>query len=200
MARVVAGCTRHDGSRIRRLVETPLPDGDPDWSPDGSRIAFHARPNHVEDVWKQRLGEIWVASVRTRTRTPLEHRHYGYGEMDPVWSPDGRWIAFSSIDCLLNGWVCRAALWVMRPNGGADRRVTSSNQIENPSWSPDGSSIVFEDNPVATVGVAWDAGGGGGALVIVDVWTKKWIEVRAWLDQPSWGADGILVSGSTDDD
>ncbi len=134
-------------------------------------------------------------SVRTGTLTRLNHRAYSYGEMDPTWSPDGRWIAFSAIDCLINGRVCSTALWIMRPNGSAQRRLINADQIENPSWSPDGRSIAFESNPHAIVGVRWD-GNGEGYLRMVVLRTKRprSIGLGAGLDQPSWGPDGILVS------
>ena len=48
-----------------------------------------------------------------------------------------------AIDCLVNGRVCRTALWVIRPNGSVQHRVINADQIENPSWSPDAGRIVF---------------------------------------------------------
>ena len=61
---------------------------------------------------------------------------------EPAWSPDGRWLAFSSTrprDRDLSG------IWVMRPDGTAARRVTPNfpHDAHSPAWSPDGSKIVF---------------------------------------------------------
>jgi TolB protein len=56
-------------------------------------------------------------------------------DSDPVWSPDGRQIAFVS------NWQ----VWVMNADGSRQRRLTY-NGARNfaPAWSPDGQRIVFE--------------------------------------------------------
>ena len=53
----------------------------------------------------------------------------------PVWSPDGRRIAFES------NWQ----VWVMNADGSGQRRLTR-NGARNfaPAWSPDGQRIAFE--------------------------------------------------------
>ena len=56
-------------------------------------------------------------------------------DSDPVWSPDGRRIAFVS------NWQ----VWVMNADGSGERRLTR-NGARNfaPAWSPDGQRIAFE--------------------------------------------------------
>ena len=56
-------------------------------------------------------------------------------DSDPVWSPDGRRIAFES------NWQ----VWVMNADGSGQRRLTR-NGARNfaPAWSPDGRRIAFE--------------------------------------------------------
>ena len=56
-------------------------------------------------------------------------------DSDPVWSPDGRRIAFES------NWQ----VWVMNADGSGKRRLTRNGVHNfNPEWSPDGQRIAFE--------------------------------------------------------
>jgi TolB protein len=53
-------------------------------------------------------------------------------DRDPVWSPDGQWIAFIS---LRDG---VSELYVMRADGSAQTRLTDDAETETgrPAWSP----------------------------------------------------------------
>jgi Tol biopolymer transport system component len=106
-------------------------DFHPDFSPDGSRIAF-------ESTRSSDAVEIWVAAsdgsnARQLTRGP------GIWQGSPAWSPDGRSIAFDSRAD--NG---QWDIWVIDADGGTPRRVTHDPDDENaPTWSRDGRWIYF---------------------------------------------------------
>jgi tricorn protease len=92
-------------------------------SPDGSRIAFSYQ------------GDIWVAASSGGKAIPLTDNV----EMDdrPVWSPDGKQIAFAS-DRYGNNDV-----FVVDADGGRPKRVTYHSGSDIPSsWTPDGSSVL----------------------------------------------------------
>jgi len=63
-------------------------------------------------------------------------------ETDPVPSPDGEWLAFTSDRCGKGA----TQLYVMPIRGGAARQLTSepeSTRTSTPSWAPSGTSLLF---------------------------------------------------------
>ena len=63
----------------------------------------------------------------------------------PVWSPDGKWIAFASRN---DGTNVRAQIYVVAADGSNLRNI--SNQTTafdwSPTWSPDGLRIAFQSD------------------------------------------------------
>jgi TolB protein len=111
-----------DGTDLTRLTNSPEPDFDPSWSPDGTQIAFRS----------ERSGEpeIWVMNADGTGQRRLA------AGLSPAWSPDGSLIAFAG----------RAGLSVIGPEGMGLRVLPNTEGGEYPSWSPDGSRIAFNSN------------------------------------------------------
>ncbi|HET9227764.1 MAG TPA: PDZ domain-containing protein [Thermoanaerobaculia bacterium] len=99
-------------------------------SPTGKRAVIGAR------------GEIFTVpaakgEIRNLTSTP------GIREMDAVWSPDGRWIAY------LSDRSGEYEVYVRPSDGSGDeRRVTTGGKVWRfpPLWSPDSKKIAFGDS------------------------------------------------------
>jgi Tol biopolymer transport system component len=78
-----------DGSNVVRLTDPdPGMDLAPDWSPDGTQVAF-ARAWNQNDPTDIYVVDVDGTSLRQLTTNPTT-------DAAPAWSPDGRRIAFTS--------------------------------------------------------------------------------------------------------
>jgi tricorn protease len=96
----------------------------PDISPDGKLVAFSY------------LGDVWVVEAIGGVARPIT-QHEAH-DTAPVFSPDGRWIAFSSNR---HG---QYDVFVSPSYGGKPRRLTFDSAHDMVlGWTPDGKNIVF---------------------------------------------------------
>jgi dipeptidyl aminopeptidase/acylaminoacyl peptidase len=97
---------------VRTVVaEGEIPYADAVWSPDSRRIAYVA-------MARSGSGELYVMDRDGRNQTRLSDDEGG-----PVWSPDGKWIAFWRINRLVPEGQNRLELWVMPSDGGEARLI-----------------------------------------------------------------------------
>jgi Tol biopolymer transport system component len=78
-----------DGSGLRKLVETYHRDADFAWSPDGTTVAY---PTYGEEPGLYPF-QIWTVSLEDPTPV-LVYESPNASSNSPVWSPDGRSIAY----------------------------------------------------------------------------------------------------------
>ena len=117
------------GGASRRVTRSCGWDWWPEWSPDGTRIAF-AR--------ECRGAPFDIYTVSTNG-TGLRRVTRGSSiDQWPTWSPDGKKIAF------VRGFDTEAELYVVNATGGRARRLTRNRVYDGaPAWSPDGQTIAF---------------------------------------------------------
>ncbi len=174
------------GRGIERVAGSVRDEGLPDWSPDGSRLAFHT-------LYDDGRGQLKVTSVRTHASTHLTPRRSGTASVEPAWSPDGRWIAYTTFvrGLTLNGKVVETEIWRMRPDGTHRERIGDPSRFDEvyheADWSPDGRSIV-----VVRTGLS----GTNDHVLLVDLRTGRRRTILKGIDDPdpSWGNEGIVMS------
>ncbi|TAN20627.1 MAG: serine/threonine-protein kinase [Acidobacteria bacterium] len=95
-------------------------------APDGAHFAL-AVDNGIQDIWTQ--SSTGGTPTRLTFGGPLIHS-------SPVWSPDGRWIAYSD----------RATAWRIAATGGARQRIgagpSGTTFFEPAGWSADGKELL----------------------------------------------------------
>lgn len=136
----------------------------PALSPDGKELAFVYR------------GDIWMASSSGGPARPLTQ--HVEADANPVFSPDGRWVAFASKRS--GNWDIFAA----PAAGGAARQLTWHAGAEVPQgWSPDGTKLLFagrRDSP--NFGVF--------TIDVTSLRTELLVEDYATLNTPAYSPDG----------
>ncbi len=110
---------RSDGSEVKRVSFEGSYNTSPCWSPNGDRIAFSGRRGK---------NQIFIVKPDGSELTQLTDA--GNNE-DPSFSPDGRYITFTSDRDRTK------AIYIMRANGESQHRITPKDlRAFGPRWSP----------------------------------------------------------------
>jgi len=189
-------------------------DQSPQWSPDGSRLAFLSN--------RSGKNQIWVIDADGGEARQLTKLAAGAGEHR--WSPDGEYIAFTSkvktgeepaeegkepkdkdksdvrvIDRIRYkangvGFIgdARSHLFVVAAAGGKPRQITFGEcDDDGPAWSPDGKYLAFAANRTEDADYA----------IVRDVWTVSTVAgeptqiTRSFgpASNPLWHPDGQSI-------
>ena len=131
-----------DGSALEQLTDDPAFDDQGTLSPDGRTLAFvSSREGGTANVWLMDLG-----TRKTKNLTVSRS-----GNFRPAWSPDGKWIAFSSDRgarpaAYPGSWeqMQSTGIYLISREGRGLRRLTRKDGVAgSPSWSADGRQVVF---------------------------------------------------------
>ena len=123
-----------DGANCRLLIKSSC---FPDWSPDGSRIAFCSDTYGSYEIFVSKAdGE----DIRRITFEPFQEA------VNPRWSPDGKKILFSAWQVTADGYeLNKTEFYTVDANGLYAVRITNNTLQEGRAdWSPDGGRIIFD--------------------------------------------------------
>jgi len=106
----------------------------PTFSPDGDRVAFSwdGENQNNFNIWVKQIGE-GVGSPRQLTSSSLD-------DINPTWSPDGRYIGF-----LRHLGSRQSEVRIIPSEGGPERRlleIDASRQFPSLAWSPDSTAVA----------------------------------------------------------
>jgi dipeptidyl aminopeptidase/acylaminoacyl peptidase len=127
----------------QQLTSGPFYDHAVAFSPRGDEIAFLS--NHEPDPDANNNSDIFAVDLGGQTRQITQTKGC---EFDPVWSPDGRSIAYTAtrrdvttIDSVAED----VHLWVIPASGGLARELATEQdrRVRDPHWSPDGRTILY---------------------------------------------------------
>lgn len=173
---------------VWQVTSSPGPEIAPSWSPDGRKIVYSAKNDY--GVW-----EIWIKDLETQALTNL-----GPG-LFPAWSPLGNRIVFQRGRGRAPNY---SAIWTIGVDGNDPTEIVSSDEwaAERPSWSPDGSWIVFTS--VGKSPGSHDDGGSWRSPLRMQMGDDVWVvrangsaltQVTSWPQadfDAVWGLDGRI--------
>lgn len=195
-----------DGSDRRQLTTTG--GSGPEWSPDGSQIAYDARdrvrvmaadgsgqrtvadgedpswsPDGTRLAYRRPDGSLAVLDLRSGVETVVVPGTEAWPEADkPDWSPDGAWIALARTTSLGDDdYAQDRQLFLVRPDGTGLQAVPHTEPLADaPAWSPDGATLLYTER--------YD---GRNGETTGDVWSIR---------PDGSGRTPILTTGGRDDD
>jgi serine/threonine protein kinase/dipeptidyl aminopeptidase/acylaminoacyl peptidase len=161
-------------TRFERMTFGPGEEIYPNLSPDGSQFIYASSARGKWDIYLQRVGGSTAINLTGDSTVD---------DTEPSLSRDGTKIAFRSE----RG---DGGLFVMEATGENPRRIAARGHM--PSWSPDGTAIVYCDD---TFLMPNDRGAPGSRLHVLDLTTNTQRDLETGdAVQPNWSPHGQRIA------
>lgn len=162
-----------DGSSHRRLVHVQAVSA-PAFSPDGTEIVF------AGEIGAGDLGRLALFVIGSDGTALRQITDASYAYLDPAWSPDGEWIAFTlDLHGTMEADTC-CLLGLIRPDGTGLHHLEGTIGGSHPAWSPDSSRLVFQ-----RANGIWEIGRDGSGLRQLAAGDYR---------EPAWSPDGSTLA------
>jgi Tol biopolymer transport system component len=153
-----------------------------DFSRDGQWVAYVTHPQGM--LWRSRIDGSEKMQLTFFPMGPV---------FNPKWSPDGRFLAFTESDY---GGARTRKIYLVSADGGTPTPLLSGDIMpSDPSWSPDGKSIVYGGEAVN------ESPGSRSEIRVFDLETKesKTIPASQGMWSPRWSPDGHYLAAQSED-
>ena len=121
---------------VERLTTSEFRQNPSSWSPNGQFLAFHQQPSVGSSPTNR---DIWILPLEGE-RKPQSILQTQFNELAPVFSPDGRWLAYVSDESGRNELFVRPfpkveeGKWQISTDGGVE-----------PRWAPNGRELFYRN-------------------------------------------------------
>tara|TARA_B100000686_G_C16800948_1_gene985998 strand:+ start:2169 stop:4163 length:1995 start_codon:yes stop_codon:yes gene_type:complete len=138
-----------DGSRLLLIIQDPKPadlteDKDDDKKPLPHVIdRMQFKRDYVGYLDRRRMH---IYTYTPGEKNPRQVTFGDYDDSDPVWSPDGKSVAFVSDRSEDPDLHWGTDIWIVNvddPDSGITQVTTNEGRDDSPAWSPDGRSIAY---------------------------------------------------------
>jgi Tol biopolymer transport system component len=176
-----------DGTEVVRLTNGSGFNGEPSWSKDGRQIVFTSTRDAVNPaIFTADDQDLYVMNADGSGVIRLTDNNTN--DQSPVFSPDGRSIAFTS-ERDHSGTLISGELYLMNADGTNVTRLTfQDGRVNHPSWDPHSRRLAF--------GISGSATGNGIYTLTLDIlgFTRLTFDQTKRDDFPSWSADGSKLA------
>jgi TolB protein len=182
------------GGAVRRLSTGPATGHVPDYSPDGTKIAFERRfgGESPDAIWTMNADGSGLAPIQTTCSGEC------LGDIYPAWSPDGARLVFSrAFGPIVNDAATGLDLMAAAADGSGEQLVRHFLSLEgegrephDPQWSPDGKRIAVNLLNVAAEPAL------GSAIYVLDADgdnLRRITPLRLNAGNPDWSPDGKRI-------
>jgi Tol biopolymer transport system component len=193
-----------DGREVRLPGDGNLTSA-PQWSPDGTRLAYYQMRHNPDE------GQLMLWSEQTRQEEPLTSSHpLGDRRMEFVydWTPDGKSLLISKARTVVGavdtaneapGEFPDLAVWQVPISAAPHAESQERMIIADPRYalyqahqSPDGRWIVFQ---AVMRNRPQELNDGPSSLYVMRASGGPWLPIirRNWADKPRWSPDGRTI-------